>query len=120
MVIIVVREVKSAIIIVVIHVIVHHDYGSPSVEESVGDDGSDRRTADDVVTIDVAAVNTVVEVVGSAVKVNGADVMRHVHISVIVVVVRVYVRGVGYSVSGIRTVAFGMTSRTRHVAVGAA
>lgn len=110
MVIIVVGEVKSAIIIVVVDVSVDHNHRVPGVEEAVGDDGSEGRTADDVVTIDVAAVNTVVEVVGDAVVVNRSDVVRNVHIAVVVVVVRVYIGGVRYSRTVVRAVSFRMSS----------
>ena len=111
MVIIVVREVESAVVIVVIHILIYHNHRVPSVEEGVSDDGSKRRAADDEVTIDVAAIDAVVEVVGSAVVVNGSDVVRNMHVSVIVVVVGVYVGGVRHSVSRVRAMAFGMTSR---------
>ena len=107
MVIIAVGEVKSAIIIVVRHIVVNHDYGSPGVEDGVGDDGSKGRTADHVVAIDVAAIDTVVEVVGDATVVNRSDMMRDMHVIVIVVVVRVYVGGVGRISSGISS---GMSS----------
>ena len=111
LVIVVVREVESAVVIVVIHVLVNHNHRIPSVKERVGDDSSEGRAADHEMTIDVAAIDAVVEVVGSAVVVNRSDVVRNMHVSVIVVVVGVYVGGVRHSVSGIRAVAFGMTSR---------
>ena len=95
LVIIAVGEVKSAIIIVVRHIVVNHDYGSPGVEDGVGDDGSERRAADDVVSIDIAAVNAVVEVVGDSVVIYRSDVMRDMHVAVVVVVIRVYVGSVG-------------------------
>ena len=91
MVILLIREVKSAIIVVVADIVVNHDYGSPGVEDGVGDDGSKGRTADHVIAIDVAAIDTVVEVVGDAVVVNRSDMMRNMHVVVVVVVVRVYV-----------------------------
>ena len=115
LVIIVVWEVKSAIIIVVIHIVVHHHDGAPSVEEGVGYDSSKRRAANDVVTIEIAAVNTVVEVVGDAIVVNRSDVMRNTHMSVIVVVVRVYVRGVRSAVTMVSVVTIRMSSRLSSV-----
>ena len=112
LVIIVVGEVESAIVVVVVDVFVDHNHRVPSVEEAVGDDGSEGRTADDVATIDVAAVNTVVEVVGDAVVVNRSDVVRNVHIAVVVVVVRVYIGGVRYSRTVVRAVSVRMSSRS--------
>ena len=103
MVIILVGEVKSAIVVVVADIVVDHDHRSPGVEEAVGDDGSEGRTADDVVAIDVAAIDTVVEVVGDTVVVDRSDVVRDMHVTVVVVVVRVYVGIVrGGAVSGTR------------------
>lgn len=104
MVIIVVREVKSAIVVVVSDVVVDHNHGSPGVEKGVGDDGSEGRAADDVVSVHVAAVDSVVEVVGSAVVVNRSYTRGDVHVAVVVVVVRVYVgvvRGRASVMSGI-------------------
>lgn len=69
-----------------------HDHRSPGVEDAVGNHGSDRRTADDVVTIDIAAEDAVVEVVGHAVIVNRTDVMRDSHVVTEVVVIRVHIR----------------------------
>ena len=109
LVIIVVGEVKSAIVVVVVDVFVDHNHRVPGVEEAVGDDSSEGRTADDVATIDVAAVNTVVEIVGDAVIVNRSDVVRNVHIAVVVVVVRVYVRSVRCSRTVVRAVSSGMS-----------
>lgn len=110
LVIIVVGEVKSAIIVVVVDFVVHHNYRVPGVEEIVGDDGSEGRTADDVVAIDVAAINAVVEIVGYTVIVNRSDVVRDVHMTVVVVVVRVYVGDVRHSVSVLRTVSLRISS----------
>ena len=120
MVIIVVREVESAVVIVVVHILIDYNHGSPSVEERVGDDGSERRTADYVATVDVAAIDAVVEVVGYTVVIDRSDVVRNVHIAVVVVVVRVYVGGVRHSVSRIRavTLTIGMSSRSGLVATG--
>ena len=120
LVIIAVGEVKSAIVVVVGYIVVNHDHGFPGVEDGVGDDGSKRRAADDVVAIEVAAVNTVVEVVGSSVVVNRSDVMGHVHVIVIVVVVRVYVGCVGCVSSGTcaRTSGMSGTSRMSGIAAG--
>lgn len=87
------------------------------MEKSVGDDGSEGRTADHEVTIDVAAIDTVVEIVGGAVIIDRSDMVRDMHVSVIVVVIRVYVGGVGHSVSRIRAVAIGMTSGSRLVTI---
>jgi hypothetical protein len=115
LVIIVVWEVKSAIIIVVIDIVVNHNHRTPGAEESVGDDSSKGRTADDVVSIEVAAVNTVVEVVGSSVVIYGSDVMRDVDMTVIVVVIRVYIGGVRCA-AVVRTVTLRMSSRTRFAA----
>ena len=61
------------------------------MEDAVGDDGSDRRTADHVVPIDVAAEDAVVEVVGHAVIVNRTDVVRNAHVVTEVVVIRVHI-----------------------------
>jgi uncharacterized membrane protein len=94
LIIISVGEVKSAIIVVVSYIVVNHNHGSPSVENGVGDDGSERRAADDVVSIDIAAVNAVVEVVGYTIVVNRSDVSGNVDVAVVVVVVRVYVGSV--------------------------
>ena len=116
MVIVVVREVESAVVIVVIHILIDYNHGSPSVEERVGDDGSKRRAADYEATVDVAAIDAVVEVVGYAVVIDRSDVVRNVHIAVVVVMIRVYIRGVRHSVSGVRTVSFGMSSRSGLVA----
>lgn len=118
MVIIVVREVESAVVIVVVHILIDYNYGSPSVEERVGDDGSERRTADYVATVDVAAIDAVVEVVGYTVVIDRSDVVRNVHIAVVVVVIRVYIGGVRHSVSRIRAVSIGMSSRSGLVATG--
>ena len=118
MVIIVVRKVESAVVIVVIHIFIDYNHGFPSVEERVGDDGSKRRAADHEATVDVAAIDAVVEVIGSTVVVNGSDVVRNMHIAVVVVMIRVYVGGVGNSVSGVRAVTFGMTSRGGLVVTG--
>jgi hypothetical protein len=115
LVIIVVREVKSAIIVVVVDIVVDHNHGVPGAEERVSNDCSKGRTADDVVSIEVAAVNTVVEVVGSSVVIYGSDVMRNVDMTVIVVVIRVYVGSVS-SGAVMRTVTLWMSSRTRLVA----
>ena len=112
MVIIVVREVESAVVIVVIYIFIDYNHGFPSVEESVGDDGSKRRAADYEATVDVAAIDAVVEVVRSAVVVNRSDVVRDMHIAVVVVVIRVYVWGVRYSVSVIRTMTIRVTALT--------
>ena len=95
MVIIAVGEVKSAIVVVVSDIVVDHDYGFPGVEDRVGDDGSKGRAADDVVAIEVAAIDAVVEVVGDAVVVNRSNVTRDVNVIVVVVVIRVYVGVVG-------------------------
>ena len=62
------------------------------MEEAVGNHGSDRRAADYVVTIEIAAEEAVVEVVGHAVIVNRTDVVRDVHVVAEVVVVRVHIR----------------------------
>jgi len=120
LVIIVVREVESAVVIVVVHILIDYNHGSPSVEERVGDDGSERRTADYVATVDVAAIDAVVEVVGYTVVIDRSDVVRDVHIAVVVVVIRVYIGGVRHSVSRIRavTVTIGMSSRSGLVATG--
>ena len=118
MVIIVVREVESAVVIVVIYIFIDYNHGFPSVEESVGDDGSKRRAADYEATVDVAAIDAVVEVVGHAMVINRSDMVRDVHIAVIVVVIRVYVGCVRNSMSVVRAVTFGMTSRGGLVATG--
>ena len=120
LVIVVVREVESAVVIVVIHILIDYNHGSPSVEERVGDDGSKRRTADYEATVDVAAIDAVVEVVGYAVVIDRSDVVRNMHIAVVVVVIRVYIGGVRYSVSRVRTVTvtIGMPSRSGLVAPG--
>ena len=94
LVIIVLGEVESAVIVVVVHIFVHHNYRAPGVEDGVGYDGSKGRTADDVATVDVAAVDAVVEVVGDAVIVDRSDVVRDVNVGVVVVVVGVHIRGV--------------------------
>ena len=62
------------------------------MEDAVGNHGPDRRTADDVVAIDIAAENAVVEVVGHAVIVHRADMTRNDHVVSEVVVIRVHVR----------------------------
>lgn len=116
MVIIVVRKVESAVVVVVIHVFIDHNYRIPGVEERVGDDGSKGRTADYEATVDVAAIDAVVEVVGSAVIIDRSDVVRNVNVSVVVVVIRVYVGGVR-PVSGVRSMAVGMTSGSGLTAV---
>jgi hypothetical protein len=108
LVIIAVGEVKSAIIVVVRDIVVDHNYGFPGVEDRVGDDGSKGRAAYDVVAIDVAAIDAVVEVVGHSVVVNRSDVMRDVDVVVVVVVIRVYVGRVR-GVTGARTVIRTMT-----------
>jgi len=117
LVIIVVREVESTIVVVVIHVFIDYNHGAPSVEERVCDDGSKGRAADYEATVDVAAIDAVVEVVGSAMVVNRSDVVRDVHIAVVVVVVRVYVWGVRYSVSVVRTMTIRVTALTGLVPV---
>ena len=105
LVIVVVREVKSAVVIVVFYVVVDYHYGFPGVEDGVCDDGSERRAADNVVSVDVAAEDAVVEVVGSSVVVYRSYVVRDVHVVVVVVVVRVHVRVVrGRTVSVVRAV----------------
>jgi len=114
LVIIVVGEVKSAIIIVVSDIVVNHDYGFPGIEDRVGDDGSKGRTADHVVAIHVAAEGAVVEVVGNSVVVNRSDVMRDMNMTVIVVVVRVYVGVVG-SRAVIRAVTIRVSARVSAV-----
>ena len=120
MVIIAVREVKSAIIVVVSDVVVNHDYGSPGVENGVGDDGSKGRTADHIVAIEVAGIDTVVEVVGDAVVVNRSDAGRNVHVLVVVVVIRVYVGSVGVSSGACaRASRSGMTGISRMTGVAA-
>lgn len=83
----------------------------------MGDDCSYRRAADDVVSVDVAAVNAVVEIVGGAMVVDRSDIVGNMHVPVIVVVVGVYIGGVRDSVSGVRSVASGMTARGRLAAV---
>jgi hypothetical protein len=115
LVIIVVWEVKSAIVVVVVDIVVDHNHRVPGVEESVGDDSSKGRTADDIVSIEVAAVNTVVEVVGSSVIIYGSDVVRNVDMTVIVVVIRVYVGSVRCG-AVVRTVSIMVSPRTRLVA----
>ena len=117
LVIIVVRKVESAVIVVVIHIFIDHNYRAPGVEERVCDDGSERRAADYEATVDVAAIDAVVEVVGSAVVVNRSDVVRDVHIAVVVVVIRVYVWDVRYSVSVVRTMTIRVTALTGLVPV---
>ena len=104
LVIIVVREVKSAIIVVVSDVVVKHDHGSPGVEQSVGDNSSEGRAADDVVSVDMAAVHSVVEIVGSSVVVNRFHTRGDVDMAVVVVVIRVYVGVVRGGTAGVRTV----------------
>ena len=94
LVIIAVGEVKSTIVVVVGDIVVNHNYRFPAIEDCVGDDGSKGRAADDVVAIDVAAIDAVVEVVRHSVVVNRSDVVRDVHVAVIVVVVRVHVGSV--------------------------
>lgn len=110
LVIILVGEVKSAIVVVVADIVVDHDHRFPGVEEAVGDDGSEGRTADDVVAIDVAAIDTVVEVVGDTVVVDRSDVVRDMHVTVVVVVVWVYIGGVGHSGTVSRAVSGTVTS----------
>ena len=119
MVIIVVREVKSAIVIVVIHILIDHNHRVPSAEEGVCDDGSKGRAADYIATVEVTAIDTIVEVVGHTMIVDRSDVVRDMHIAVIVVVIRVYVRSVRHSMS-VRAVIFRMTSRSRLAATGIA
>ena len=109
MVILLIREVKSAIIIVVRYIVVDHDYGFPGVEDHVGNHSSKGRAADHVVAIDVAAEDAVVEVVGNSVVVNRSDVTRNVHVAVVVVVVRVYV-GVMRSGTRVRAVTVRVSS----------
>lgn len=97
------RGVKCAIIVVICHISVNDHHGAPGVEDGMCDDSSYRRAADDIVSVDVAAVNTVVEVVGDTVIVNGADTVRNVHVVTERVVVRVYIgRGERSVVSGSR------------------
>jgi hypothetical protein len=117
LVIIVVGEVKSTIIIVVIHVVIDHYNRAPSVEEGVGDDSSKRRAADDVVTIDIAAVGAVIEVVGHAIVIYGSDVVRNVDVVVVVMVIRVYVRSVRGAVTMMRVVTFRMSARVSSLSV---
>lgn len=69
-----------------------HDHGMPGVEDAVGDHCSDRRAADYIVPIDVAAEDAIVEVVGQAMIVDRADVARNMHVISKVVVIRVHVR----------------------------
>ena len=114
LVIIVVWEVKSAIVVVVVDIVVDHNHRVPGVEESVGDDSSKGRAADHVVTIEVAAEDTIVEVVGSSVVVYRSDVVRDMHVSVVVVVVRVYVGSVR-SRAGVRAVTVRMSARVSTV-----
>ena len=75
----------------------------------MGDDGSDRRAADDVAAIDVAAEDAIVVVVRNTVIVNRTNARRTIHIVTEVVEVRVHVgmrsRGAGSAVrsrSGLR------------------
>ena len=110
LVIIVVRKVECAVIVVVIHIFIDHNHRAPGVEERVGDDGPKRRAADYEATVDVAAIDAVVEVVGSAVIIDRSDVVRNVNVAVVVVVIRVYVGSVRHSVSGIRAVSVRVTS----------
>jgi len=90
---------------------VDYDHRSPGVEEVVCDDSSDRRAADHIVSIDVAAEDTVVEVVGHAVIVNRTDVVRNRHVMTEVVVVRVHIRS-GFG-SGARSSGIPMDLRCR-------
>jgi len=87
-----VQSVVGSVVVVVVDVLVDDHDRRPSVEDAVGDDGSDRRAADDVTAIDVAAENAVVEVVGDAVIVYRTDTRRDVHVVTEVVVVRVHIR----------------------------
>jgi hypothetical protein len=120
LVIIAVWEVKSAIIVVVSDVVVNHNYGSPGVENGVGDDGSKGRTADHIVAIEVAGINTVVEVVGDTVVVNRSDMVRNMYVIVIVVVIRVYVGSVGVTSGACaRTSRSGMTGISRMTGIAA-
>ena len=111
------RGVKCAIIVVISHISIDDHHRAPSAEDGVSYDSSDRRAADDIVSVDVAAVNAVVEVVGNAVIVNGTDTVRNVHVVTKGVVVRVYVRRSKRSVvSGcrfcVRTGSCSLTRRT--------
>jgi len=71
---------------------VDDDYRIPGVEDAVGDDSSDRRAANHIVSVEIAAKDAVVEVVGHAVIVHRADVARDGHVVTEVVVIRVHVR----------------------------
>lgn len=86
------QSVVCSVVVVVVNVLVDDDDGRPGVEDTVSDDGSDRRAADDVTAIDVAAEDAVVEVVGDAVIVYWTDTRRNIHVVTEVVIVRVHIR----------------------------
>lgn len=90
-----------------------YNHRSPGVEDAVSDDSSDRRTADHVVPIDVAAEDAVVEVVGHAVIVNRADVVRNAHVVTEVVVIRVHVGSGLRSGSSTRSTCVSVVLRNR-------
>lgn len=92
--------IKCSIIVVVGDVLIDDDYGVPSVEEGVGNNGSYRRAADDIHSIDIATIDTVVEVVGDAMEVYRTDVTRNIVMVSKVVVVGVHIRSGSGTVTG--------------------
>lgn len=68
-----------------------YDYRLPSVEDAVGNHGTNRRAADYIVAIDIAAEEAIVEVVWHTMIVNRTDVARNRHVMTEVVVVRVHI-----------------------------
>lgn len=84
-------SVEGSVVVVVVNVVVDYDYWSPTVEDCVSDNGSDRWAANHVVTVDISAEQAVVEVVWIAVVVYWTNSRRDIHVVAKVVVIRVYV-----------------------------
>lgn len=81
--------VEGSVIVVVVHISVDYDYWVPTVEDCVGDDCTYWWAANHIVSVDISAEQTVVEVVWVAVVVNWTNSWRDIHVMAKVVVIRV-------------------------------